>query len=50
MPSSGGCIITPSFRVLLMPWFGLRLRMVSFQFSPFTLLWQVGEWSLSHTV
>ena len=47
MPYSGGCIATPSFQVLLIPWFGWRLRMVIFQFAPFTPLWQVGEWSLS---
>ena len=51
MPYSGGCIATtPSFWILLMPWFGWRLRMVVFQFCPFTPLWQVGEWSLSCTV
>ena len=50
MPYSGGCITTPSFQVLLMPWFGWRLRMVVFQFGPFAPLWQVGEWSLSRIV
>ena len=49
MPFSGGCIATPSVRVLLILWFGWRLRMVIFQFSPFTPLWQVEEWSLSRT-
>ena len=50
MPYSGGCITTPLFWVLLMSWFGWRLRMVIFQSSPFTLLWLVEEWSLSHTI
>ena len=49
MPFARGCIATPSILVLLIPWFGWRLRMVIFQFSPFTPLWQVEEWSLSHT-
>ena len=49
MPFLGGCIATPSVQVLLIPWFGWRLRMVIFQFGPFTPLWKVEEWSLSRT-
>ena len=45
MPCSGDCITTPSFLVLLMTWFGWRLRIEIFLFSPFTSFWQVGEWS-----
>ena len=47
MPYSGGCIATPSVQILLIPWFGWRLRMVIFQFGLFNPPWQVGEWSLS---
>ena len=43
MPCSGDCITTPSFLVLLMAWFGWRLRIEIFLFSPFTSFWQVGE-------
>ena len=35
MPFSRGCIATPSILVLLIPWFGWRLRMVIFQFGTF---------------
>ena len=50
MPFLGGCMTTPSFWVLMMPWFSWRLRMEIFQFSPCTSLWQVGEQSLSCAV
>ena len=50
MPFLGGFITTPLFWVLMMPWFGWGLRMEIFRFSPSTSLWQVGGWSLSHTV
>ena len=49
MPYLGGCIATPSVQVHLIPWFGWRLRMVIFQFGPFTPFWQVEEWNLSCT-
>ena len=50
MPFLGGCITTLLLRVSLMTWFSWGLRMEFFQFSFFTFLWQVGEWSLSCTI